>query len=113
MQTSLQWWNRHAVCSLVILAVVVASGSAAIDPFEVSSECETVEVEQEDDEAEGKEQSLCGQDHGLSLFGQLHVTGRQDCDRIESRLAVTVHSCPSRAPPAAFHCVELVCPTWA
>ena len=113
MQTSLQWWNRHAVCSLVILAVVVASGSAAIDPFEVFSECETVEVEQEDDEAEGKEPFQWGYECSHLWSGPRHDTGLQDCDRISLNPVAEVRGRVTRGPPRVLHSKVSVCPELA
>lgn len=113
MQTSLQWLSRHAVCSLLILAVSAASASAAIEPFEILSEGETVEVEQEDDEAEGKEPFQWAHECSHQWSGPCHGTGLQDCNRISLNPVAEVRARATRGPPRALHSKVSVCPELA
>lgn len=112
-QTIPKWLSRHAVCSLLILAVAAASASAAIEPFEILSEGETVEVEQEDDEAEGKEPFQWAHESSHLWSGPRHGTGLQDCDRISLNPFNEVRARATRGPPRGLHSKVPVCPELA
>lgn len=113
MQTILKWSSRHAVCSLLILAMAAASASAANEPFEIFGECETVEVEQEDDEAEGKEPFQWGHECSHLWSGPRHGTGLQDCDRISLNPVAEVRARATRGPPRVLRSKVSVCPELA
>ena len=112
-QTIPKWLSRHAVCGLLILAVAAASASAAIEPFEILSEGETVEVEQEDDEAEGKEPFQWAHESSHLWSGPRHGTGLQDCDRISLNPVAEVRARATRGPPRGLHSKVPVCPELA
>lgn len=82
-----------------MLAVAVASASAALEPLELTGECETVEVEQEDEEAPGKGHSALGHECSPLWSGQRHDTGLQDCNRISLNPFASVRVRTTRGPP--------------